>query len=68
MPPLSSKNQSLSITDLGLGDMLGQQVQDETEEARKKRLARMQQERLNPAVGALLGNNASLGGAGGYGG
>lgn len=70
MPPANPKNLglSLSATDLGLGDMLGQQQQDETDEARKKRLLMQRQQALNPGVTGLLGNNAALGGFGGYGG
>lgn len=51
-----------ATADLGLGDMLGQQTKDETEEARKKRMLQIQQERMmGPAAQSLLG-------AGGYGG
>jgi hypothetical protein len=38
---------------LGLGDLLGQQVKDETDEERKKRLAEMQQ-RFSPMTSALM--------------
>lgn len=42
--------------DLGLGGMLGQQVADETEEQRKKRMAQMNQDKnLSPAAISLLG-------------
>lgn len=39
MPPLNSKNYALtpSVADLGLGDALQQQVEDETDEAKKKK-------------------------------
>lgn len=48
--------------DLGLGDMLGQQVKDETDEQRKKRMAQIQQQQsLGPAgsmaVTSLFGMN-----------
>jgi hypothetical protein len=51
-----------AIGDLGLGDMLGQQVAGETAEERKKRLAQMQQaQMLGPAgsmaVTSLLGSS-----------
>lgn len=58
----SPNNPSLSAAgaDLGLGDMLGQQVSGETEEQRKKRMATMEQQRLlgpsgSMAVNSLLG-------------
>lgn len=39
-----------AATDLGMGDMLGQQVADETEEQRKKRMAEQaRQQQLGPA-------------------
>jgi hypothetical protein len=51
----------IASLDLGLGDMLGQQQKDETEEQRKKRLAGLPDPRadamrsgmLNPTGGAL---------------
>ena len=44
-------------TDLGLGDMLGQQVKDETDEERKKRMQQMQQRSLmGPAASMLYPN------------
>lgn len=48
---MNSKNLGFSqaATDLGLGDMLRQQVEDETDDERKKRMARMQQQALTPA-------------------
>jgi hypothetical protein len=57
---------STAVDALGLGDMLGQQVEDETEEARKKRMAEMaQRQQLGPAgslaVTSLFG---PIGGAG----
>lgn len=60
---------SPAVTDLGLGDMLGQQVAGETEEERKKRMALMQQSRLlgpaaSPAVESLFGLSAGRGSAG----
>jgi len=39
--------------DLGLGGQLGQQVQDETEAERKKRMALMQQQSLLGPAGSL---------------
>lgn len=45
-----------AVADLGLGDMLGQQVTAETDEQRKKRLADMQNRMMNsPAAVSLLG-------------
>lgn len=51
--------------DLGLGDMLGEQVAGETEEARKKRMAEMAQRRaLGPsgslAVTSLFGSRGGM--------
>lgn len=41
---------SMAAADLGLGDVLGQQVASETEETRKKRMAQMRErEMLGPA-------------------
>lgn len=56
-----------ATADLGLGGMLQDQVSGETEEARKRRLAQMQQQKLagmgaTPATQMLFG---STGGAGG---
>ena len=50
MPMDNPKNYTLSpaAQDLGLGDLLRQQVENETEEARKKRMLAMG---LNPAGG-----------------
>lgn len=55
--------------DLGLGDMLSQQVAGETEEERKKRMALLQQNRMlgpsgSPSVAALFGVGAGRGSAG----
>lgn len=57
MPGLSP-----AASDLGLGDMLSQQVAGETEEERKKRMAQIQQQQqLGPsgslAVTSLFGMN-----------
>lgn len=54
---------------LGLGDMLGQQVADESEETRKKRMAEMQQKQMagpasSMAVTSLFGMNGGMPGAG----
>jgi len=40
-------------SDLGLGGQLSQQVQDETDEERKKRMAQMQQQSLLGPAGSL---------------
>lgn len=55
--------------DLGLGDMLGQQVAGETEEQRKKRMLELQQrQQLGPtnslAVTSLFGRRGEMPGAG----
>ena len=42
-----------AAADLGLGGALGQQVQDETEEQRKKRMAQMQQQQMLGPAGSL---------------
>lgn len=62
MPRSPQMNMGLTpaVADLGLGDMLGQQVQDETEEMRKKRMQEMQQRSMmgstgSPATLALFG-------------
>ena len=65
LPKLTS-GLSPAGTDLGLGDMLGQQVADETEEMRKKRLAQMQMGQNNsPATMMLFGNSGGMGSANG---
>ena len=60
---------SPASTDLNLGGQLADQVEGETDEARKKRLAQMQQQQqLGPAgsmaVTSLFGMNAGARGAG----
>lgn len=52
-------------TDLGLGAQLGQQLGDETEEARRKRLLAAQQQRLLPGTSAAVGASSLL--TGGFG-
>lgn len=42
-----------AASDLGLGDMLGQQVASETDEMRKKRMAEAQQRSLLGPAGSL---------------
>lgn len=49
--------------DLGLGGQLGQQVQDETEEERKKRMLQIQQQQAMPS----LASATLFGGIGGPG-
>lgn len=67
--PLPTKSSGLSAADdLGLGDMLGQQVAGETEEVRKKRMLQMQERNMmgpagSPATLSLFGG---LGGGTGY--
>lgn len=53
---LSGLNLSGAPADLGLGDLLGQQVAGETDEQRRRRLAQMQQNKnMSPAAISLLG-------------
>lgn len=51
-------------SDLGLGDMLSQQVQQETEEERKKRLAAMQTAKFGVGASSLGLNTTGYGAAG----
>ena len=72
MPMPQNPFGSPAVSDLGLGDMLGMQVKDETEEMRKKRLLQMQQQRGgmlpgNAASMLGLGSGAALGGLGSVG-
>lgn len=53
--PKPSSGLSPAGADLGLGDMLGGQVKDETEELRKKRMAQQQQGQYGAAAYSLLG-------------
>jgi hypothetical protein len=56
LPATNPTNLSGAASDLGLGDMLGQQVSAETDEQRRKRLAQMQQDKnMSPAAISLLG-------------
>jgi hypothetical protein len=60
---------SPAVDALGLGDVLNQQVQGETEEMRKKRMAEMaQRQQLGPAgslaVTSLFGPTGGMFGAG----
>lgn len=60
MPGLSGL--SPAVADLGLGDMLGAQVKDETEEQRKKRMQQLAQSQMtggSPAASALFGTRAA---------
>jgi hypothetical protein len=51
-----------AVADLGLGDLLGQQVAGETEEARKKRMQQMDLNRLVGPSGSMAANSLGLGG------
>lgn len=44
---------SAAVTDLGLGGQLQQQVAEETDEERKKRMAQMKQQQLLGPAGSL---------------
>lgn len=62
--PTNSAGLSPASADLGLGDMLTQQVAGETDEQRKKRMAEIQQrQQLGPAgslaVTSLFGMNGA---------
>jgi hypothetical protein len=68
---MPSPNPGLSpaSADLGLGDQLAQQVQGETEDERKKRMALMQQQKMlgqsgSMAVTALFGPGTGVSGGG----
>lgn len=70
MPLPANPMMSAAATDLGLGDMLRDQVGEETEETRKKRMLEQQQRSLmgsggSPAASMLYPNGygaAALGG------
>lgn len=55
--PNNAKNFALSpaASDLGLGDMIAQQLQDEEDERRKKSIEAAKQSQLGPATMALFG-------------
>lgn len=57
-----------AASDLGLGGALGQQVADETDEQRKKRLAMMQQQQALGPAGSLAVNSifGGMGKSAGY--
>lgn len=64
--PTNSGGYSAAASDLGMGDMLSQQVAGETEEQRKKRMQEMaQRQQLGPtgslAVTSLFGMNGGTG-------
>jgi hypothetical protein len=65
MNPLSTGVSGVA-TDLGLGGQLSQQVKDETDEERKKRLAQAQQQSLLGPAGSLAVSSL-FGGMGGPG-
>ena len=66
LPKDQSSFSSPAVNDLGLGDMLGQQVAGETEEMRKKRIAQMQERSMMGTTGSLATMALFGGGAGGY--
>lgn len=53
-----------AATDLGLGNSLGQQVQDEADEQRKKRMQMLQQQQMLGPAGSLAVSSI-FGGPGG---
>jgi hypothetical protein len=55
---------SPAAVDLGLGGDLQQQVKDETEEQRKKRLQAQQAAQMSPGAMSLLGPGMGMTGAG----
>lgn len=54
-----------AASDLGLGGQLNQQVQDETEAERKKRMAQLQQRQMLGPAGSLAVTSLFGGAAGG---
>lgn len=52
---------SPAATDLGLGDMLGQQVNADTEELRKKRMLQQQMGQMGAANMSLFGVSGGYG-------
>lgn len=61
-----SPGASPAVESLGLGDMLGQQVKDETDAERKKRMREIQERSLmgpagTPATLALFGGSSGTG-------
>lgn len=56
------KNYSLSpaASDLGLGDLVKQQLQDDEEERKKKLLASQRGQALGPATQSLMGGMFSV--------
>jgi hypothetical protein len=60
-------NLSPAGTALGLGDMLKQQVGDETDEERKRRMA-LQQRGTSPATNSILNSFSNRSAGAGYGG
>ena len=67
MPLPKAPSLSPAVSDLGLGDMLGQQVAGETEEMRKKRMAAMQERAMMGPAGSLATMSLFGGGARGNG-
>jgi hypothetical protein len=65
MPGLPSLSGS-ATADLGLGDMLANQVAGETAEERKKRMQEMQQQKLT-GMGSTPATTMLFGGSGGIG-
>lgn len=61
--PQNNLSMSPAVNDLGLGDMLGEQVAGETAEARKKRMQQMQLGGAMPSLATtmLLGGPGSAG-------
>jgi hypothetical protein len=55
---------SQAATDLGLGGQLQQQVKDETDEQRRKRLMAQGGSQLSPGAASLLGGSMGLSGGG----
>jgi hypothetical protein len=66
MPPVSAKNAMMqgAAADLGLGDMLRTQLDDETEEMKRRRLAGAAQagNSLAPATNLLFGGQLGIAG------
>lgn len=60
--PLPASSAAGAVADLGLGDLLQQQVAGETEEMRKKRMAQMDLNRLVGPAGSMAATSLGLGG------
>ena len=51
--PLPPNSYGAAAADLGLGDMLGQQVQTETDEERKRRMQQIKEQQMMGPAGSM---------------